>query len=335
MEGFLGGLADSALASKNWLLQHSAEDGFLPTTERIVESCYKGIWSLYENGASLEASRVADFVKQWMDQSGDIPEPRRDVAFLTEHYLYANTYLAIGAHLLGRFDLSLDLYRFIRTRQHNSGGFLSHQVAFSGEQYMDSVSTAIAGITALFLGDVNVATGAAEFLRNLILKQPSPEERFYTTLSVNGYFLEPDSQDNSHRAIQVREEEQDWYFIGINVVFLTLLYLGTREHQHLALAERLMKYMDDMCHEEVFASYSSGKAGVGASLLYSLTGKQRYFEIATSIAEFIKKKQHPAGFWQEEDNSFSVSLLSASDLDMTLEYALWLRLISRFLGSRI
>jgi hypothetical protein len=102
---------------------------------------------------------------------GDIPQPRDEPYFLDVHYLYAHGYLAIGAHLLGRFGLSTRLMSFIAGMQDPTlGGFRSHGPLRGGDGRCDSVSTSLCGWTALYHGMPEVARAAGELGERLIDK---------------------------------------------------------------------------------------------------------------------------------------------------------------------
>lgn len=336
----LSRLERGAALGARWVARHQRDDGGLPSQTQVVEGCYKGIWALTLLGYTPQAMRLADRVLGWVDGAGDIPEPRQDPAFFTTHYLYANTYLAIGAQVLGRFDLGRRLYGFIRSRQHEpTGGFLSQGPAFAGEACVDTVSTCISSLTALYHGDLATARRGAEFLENLFALQPELDRAFYPTVALDGELITPApeevGEDDAHRRIDIHDPEQEWYFLGLATVFLPHLYEATGEEGILALAERYLDYLDQACCPGAFTDFSSGKSGVGAAHLYRLTGRERYREIALAVADFILDLQLPWGCWQEspQEDQAPPEELVWSDMDMTAEYVLWLKQILRHLQA--
>lgn len=333
----LDDLRAASARGARWIVRHQRPDGFLPSRTRVVESCYKGLWALNSTGYTAEAAALARVVKEWLTPDGDIPQPREEEAFFTTHYLYANTYLAIGAQTLGRFDISQPLIGFIATRQHPAlGGFISQGPGREGEVCLDTVSTSISGLAALYLGRIDVATRAAQFLRHAMEQQPDPERMFYSTTDTEGRIVTEWEGEQTHRGIDVNDPEQDWYFIGIATMFLPALFEATGDGAHLELARRYLDYLDKGCCPGAFTDFSSGKSGVGAAYLYRLTGEERYREIALAVGRFIVELQTPFGCWQESPQADgpSPTELVWSDMDMTAEYVLWLDQIHRHLSAR-
>lgn len=322
----------AAHRAAQWVTAHQRTDGTLPARPMVVESCYKGLWALVRAGYPDRAMALADRVAEWVAADGDVPQPRSDEAFLTTHYLYANAYLALGAHVLGRFDLSRSLYGFVRSRQTDCGGFLSQGPGYDDDPSLDTVSTSIAGLTAIYLGDVETGVRAARFIGEVWERQPEPEKTFYSTTTPAGELVTAGSADEPHRAIDVRDPEQDWYFIGIATVFLPALHEATGDPRYLDLARELLDYLGEACSPGAFTDASSGKSGVGAAHVYRLTGEQRYRDIATRVAQFLIDFQDPSGCWREEPDGNAPSELAWSDMDMTVEYVLWLGLIAQHLS---
>ncbi|KAA5835077.1 beta-L-arabinofuranosidase domain-containing protein [Saccharopolyspora hirsuta] len=324
-------LKSASARAADWLVAHQRADGALPSRTPVVESCYKGMWSLHVAGHTQAAMRVADYVGSLLQADGDIPQPREERFFLDVHYLYANGYLTIGAHILGRFDLSAKLMSFVETMQNPvTGGFRSHGPGVPGDGRCDSVSTSISGLAALYTGRLAVAKSAAEFVHALWKNQPDPDTAFHAVTDSEGRVLT--SEDAV--AVAVRKAEGDWYFIGLPCLFLTALHEATGEQKHLDLAVELMDYMDQRCNEDAFLDSSCGKAGVAAAMLHRLTGTPRYREIAEQIGELLASRQSAHGYWAEEETA-DVSELDWSDLDMTAEYVLWLDLIGRNLAGAV
>jgi len=329
-------LREASVRGARWIVEHQQEDGFFPSRTRVVESCYKGIWALNTLGYTTEASRLCRVVKTWIAADGDIPQPREEEAFLTTHYLYANTYLTIGAQTLGRFDVSQPLFRFIVTRQEPAwGGFISQGPLFQEAPCMDTVSTSISGLTALYMGDIEVAVKSAQFLQHVFDHQPNSKKMFYSTVDLDGRIVTEWTGEQTHRGIDINDPEQDWYFIGIATMFLPALFEATGDSSYLRLARSYLDYLDQVCCPGAFMDLSSGKSGVGAAYLYRLTEEPRYKEIALAVADFIIGLQTPFGCWQEspQKDAPPPTDLTWSDMDMTAEYVLWLDQIHRHLSA--
>lgn len=329
-------MEEAAARAARWMVRHQRPDGAPPSATLVVESVYKGIWALTIAGYVEQADCLADWMKAFLSHDGDLPAPREEAAFHTGHYLYANGYTAIGARILGRFDLADPMIRFIATRQHPEiGGFFSHGPGIEvPRERMDSVSTSISIWAALFAGKLDVATRGAAFLERLFSAQPEPKRMFFSTVGVDGNHLREGLPGDSHAVIDVTDPEQDWYFIGLPSVVLGYLYRSTGEAKHLDLACAYLDYLDQSCDPGAFNDFSSGKSGVAAAHLHRLTGRPRYREIALHVADFILSKQTPWGYWCEhhEDGGAPPTTIAWSDMDMTLEYILWMKLMAQHLG---
>ncbi|MFI5985299.1 beta-L-arabinofuranosidase domain-containing protein [Streptomyces sp. NPDC051555] len=309
-------------------------DGSLPSSHDVIESSYKGIWALQCAGRTVEAARLASYVRAHLGADGSVPSPREEAYFLDVHYLYANGYLAIGTHLLGQFDLSDRLMSFIASMQNPQHGGFRSTGPLPGDGRCDTVSTSISGIAALFHGRQDVALRAAGFLAAVWKAQPERASVFFSTTSADG---ELRTGAGVHQ-LKVQEPGQDWWFLGAPAVFLTALHEKTGDAQHLELARELMDYMAQSCHRDVALHPSCGKLGVSAAMLYRLTGERQYADLAVRIADLIVGNQDPKGVWTRDmwfhDTAWDGTAdLLWSDLDMSLEYVLWLDLIARELTS--
>jgi len=336
IEAHIALMEQGAAKAARWIVRHQGADGTPPSRTDVIESAYKGIWSLAFTGHSQAAQLLAEWYRRRLAEDGDFPCRREEGAFLDGHYLYANGYIAIGARVAGRFDLAQPAIDFIATRQHlATGGFFSNgpHIASPVER-MDTVSTSISAWAAIFAGRLDIARRAAEFLEAVIESQPDPRTFFFPTMGPSGTLLDTPVGAESHVVMDVGDADQDWYFIGLPPIVLAQLYAATSETRWLDLACRYLDYLDTSCNPGAFNDFSSGKSGVAAAHLFRLTGRNRYREIALHVADFILSKQTSWGFFCENSEIYGgpAITLSWSDLDMTLEYVLWLKLSAMHLA---
>lgn len=317
----------------SWLTGRQVPDGSIPSRPTVVEASYKVPWALQRAGRPAAAAAALDAVARLIDDAGDVSAPREDEEFNRTHYLYANGYLTIGALVLGRFDISRRLFAFVRGRQRPVGGFTSQGPSRPEPTSLDTVSTCISGLAALYAGDLPTALAAGRFVEHVWRRQPHRDRVFYPVTTPDGELLTEPFDDGPFVTVRVTEPEQDWYFIGIAIVFLPYLYAATGERRHLELGCSMLDYLDADCNPDAFTDPSSGKSAVGGALLHRLTGNARYREIAQEIAQGLILRQCPSGAWREnpaEDDGPEDPVWS--DLDMTAEYVLWLSLIEQQLG---
>ncbi|MFI9646281.1 hypothetical protein ACIHAA_08310 [Streptomyces sp. NPDC052040] len=309
-------------------------DGALASSRDVIESSYKGIWALQCAGKAVEAARLAAHVRSRLVTDGDVPAPREEPYFLDIHYLYANGYLAIGTHLLGQFDLSGRLMSFIASMQNPVHGGFRSTGPRSGDGRCDTVSTSISGLAALYHGKHEVALAAAAFLTAVWERQPDRATVFHTSMTAEGELL---TADGAHR-LEVRSPGQDWWFLGAPAVFLTALHEKTGDDRHLKLARDYIDCMAQSCNPDALTAPSCGKVGLSAAMLYRVTGERRFAELALRVADLIVSNQDAQGVWTRQkwaglaDWDETTDLLWY-DLDMSLEYVLWLGLIARELAS--
>src|SRR5208283_4921357 len=88
---------------------------------------------------------------------------------------------------------------------------------------------------------------------------------------------------------------------------------------------------------------SSGKAGWGCSILYRLTGEERYREIALQVAKNQMNCQLPDGSfqWKTPGQGYGAAAqsgeqrkLTNDDFDISSEFVVWLSLIGSNLLAR-
>ena len=87
----------------------------------------------------------------------------------------------------GRFDLNYPVWGRLREFWSVAlDGFTIAAVSDEGDGTVELLTCAHLGLTALYLGDLESARGAARALRRFLDLQPSPETRFYLRLAAGG-----------------------------------------------------------------------------------------------------------------------------------------------------
>ena len=293
-------------------------------------------------GEATAAERVFDYVRHhFLQPDGDFL-PREHAWHSEIHYQYANGWFIIGTQKQGRYDISVPAVRFLLSQQDpNHGGFYALKSLAGAKKRSDTMSTGIAGVACLAAGRLEEAEKAAGCLELMIDMQPTPTERFYTTLEADGRLgiAYPEDED-CWRVIDTQRPEQCWYAVELPYTFALLMHQATGDARYARLAQWFFDFQERCV--DPWDGGSSGKAAWGCSMLYRITGEERYRDIALQVAGNYMACQTPAGWFDwggkaaygTEEGDDHVPDLSASDFDGTSEVVVWLGLIGSNLLAR-
>ena len=131
------------------------------------------------------------------------------------------------------------------------------------------------------------------------------------------------------RYVLNRDEARDQSFFhpGIAAGFLARLHMATGEPEWLDLAREYMRFAEGV-GEYHFRLLRAGKVGWAASVLYTLTGEDKYRDMAVRVGDNLIERQSAEGYWEwkAEDGT------SAPHNDVTAEMVVWLDEISQAVG---
>ena len=123
--------------------------------------------------------------------------------------------------------------------------------------------------------------------------------------------------------IDAAKPAQAYWCWGWPMNGLIKLYGATGEQRYLDGAVRIYDFLAG-CHEHAFHFTTAGKDGWGSSMLYRITGDDRYLKTAMSQMEFILSRQHSDGYMLGPDaNSFDDQPLRTT-YDFTADFGSWL-----------
>lgn len=285
--------------------------------------------ALQVSGHSTEASRLLDWVRDSsMTAEGDFgPRPPEAPHFYHYAYPYFNSWLIVGAHRMGRFDLSHRGIDFmLRFWDAESGGFYSSPTERSADTKQDLWVTAGCGRAALYTGRLDVARGVGRWMDVLMKAQPSYPQQMYTVYSrAEGLHTVPDP-DNEIRYVVNRDAEQDQFFFhpGIAGAFLARLYQATSEERWLELSREYMRFAEG-ASDFLFGLARAGKVGWAASLLYTITGERKYRDIAVRVGDRLIGLQSEQGYWSWPGQG-------GPGIDITAELTIWMDEIYQAVG---
>jgi hypothetical protein len=310
----------------NYLIRQLRPDGGFGRAELGVSDYYKVPSALLVCGHSSHASRLLDWVRRnGIALDGDFgPRPEEANGYA---YTYYNSWVIIGAHRLGQFDLSQRGMDFLMDFwDPESGGFYSSPTEREDDTKQDLWVVSGCGQAALYTGMIDVARGVGRWMHVLMRGQPNYPEQMYTVFSrAKGLHTEPDAADEE-RYVLNSDATRDQYFFhpGIAGGFLARLYQATQEKEWLDLAKEYMRFAEG-ANDYLFRLLRAGKVGWAASVLYTLTGEAKYREMAVRVGENIIEAQLADGYWS------SVGEDGPSN-DATAEMVVWLDEIYQAVG---
>ncbi|MCK5380434.1 MAG: hypothetical protein KAJ81_03120 [Candidatus Latescibacteria bacterium] len=305
-----------------FMLDALQSDGSLGDEATSLDCYYKNIASLALIGHTEEAMRVADFIQtRYMKDDGDFTG--RSNPWFEEYPAYTNHWIAYGAHLIGRYDLSYRAMPHILKKQGPTGGFSAAQ----GRPY-DILSTASAAHICLVTGFVEQARRAGDFILKLLEKQPRPDERFYVRSDAEGCpITEFSEEEASFFVVDTRRKRQLYFYYGFPMATLAKLYAATGDERYVRGGAQCFDFLLH-CAEDRFRMPASGKVGWGSSIMARVTGEDRYREGAVAVADYLTETQHESGAWV---HSLIYTQLDeqppAITLDLTGEFIAWVKLI--------
>jgi hypothetical protein len=230
----------------------------------------------------------------------------------------------VGAQRHGQFDLSRRGTDFLlRTWDAEGGGFFSSVTERSPDTPQDVWVTCGAGLAALYAGRLEVAGGVGRWLRRLRLLQPDFPRRLLTVWSPAAGLHRTYPPEDRVRFEFVPGEARDQYFFqaGIAAGFLAQLYKATGDADWLGLAQEYMRAAEAACGHH-FTNYQSGKVGWAGAVLYTLTGKVVYRDLAARVGDWLVAAQGVDGSWDAGEYRD----------DFTAEMVVWLDEIHQALG---
>ena len=323
--------------SADWLVSRQGEGGSLKLEGGVIardpQCYYKVVWPLSLAGRLREADLTAGYVKsKFMLENGDFSggEPRSEEEwFQWRYYTYLNVWIVIGAHRLGRFDISIPGIQYmLKYRDPQTGGFCNEKPYPKGRYIEDALTASYNGLACLYLGKLSEACGAGDFLVKLLRLQPEFEERFYTAFdATDGLITDFPPEEAVYRVVETGEREQYYYFLGYPIIFLSKLYLATNDDRYLEAAKEYFNFTKS-CQDDVYASPPSGKLGWGCAALHGITGDEDVGEAVKSEVRYLLETQDEEGCWSRFPG-FKLYLNgepypTSGRIDLTAEFCAWL-----------
>ena len=313
----------------DYILAQMRPDGTIEDSNRIVWMYWGVPIALAVSGHSAAAARFFRWIRNNVFTSegdfGTSAEKKQSGS-----YAYQNAWLIEGAHRLGQFDLSQRGMDFITPFwDPETGGFYSSYDQRGDDTEMQIHVTSGAGRAAVYTNRMDVARGVGRFLRAVLDEQPDYPQKLYSVYTRrNGLVTNPEPSDDMRFVMsQDSKENQQFFNPGIAGGFLTRLFQATGESEWLEVAKRYMHFAEIASdHLITLPGLSQGKTGWGASVLYTLTGEDKYRELAIRIGDSILSYQAEEGYW------YGQSPNKTPRINLTGEMVIWLDEIHQAVG---
>jgi hypothetical protein len=294
---------------------------------------YKTIWALASSGRFYLANSVADFTrKSFLHRNGDFADKLQrqgDEWFEWRYHTYLNIWLTIGAHTIGRFDLSFPGSDYILTfLDPKTGGFCNERPYPAGKKIEDSLASSGDALACLYVGRLEEARKTGDFLIRLLRAQPEPKKRFYTALNGKGNLIRDfPSADEIYRVVDATRKEQYYFMVGLPMALLSKLYLATNLKNYLDAARGYFQFTKH-CADDAYSYPASGKSGFGSAILARITGNEDIKSAAERQLEYLVQTQDQDGAWKSfpglklygNGSVFPIE----GQIDITGEFTVWL-----------
>ncbi|HLB24517.1 MAG TPA: hypothetical protein VJP07_10515 [Dehalococcoidia bacterium] len=289
-------LEESRERGVEYLMAQQRADGAIGNPEKEgLGPYYKTLWALTCAGRVAEANRLASWITQdLLTDEGDFAGPLRGSLF-DRSYAYPNAWLIIGAHKLGRYDISRRGMEFLLLLHHETGGFRVERD--NEDAVQDVLNTAQGGNACLTTGHVTEAKGVGRFLRTVYEAQPDPaHELFFVYKPGQGLRTSfPDERQKMH-SIRHDTPRQAYFNMGIAAAFLARLALTTGDASWSVLGRDYLQLAFNAL-DEMYETAQVGKVGWGAALVYQTTGDEKMRQLATRVGEAMAAQQTDTGGW--------------------------------------
>jgi hypothetical protein len=287
---------------------------------------YKAPYLMQLAGRPHQARLLLDAIKvRFLQPDGDVltsADRRTSDPVLAAYPSYMGGWIAMGAHRIGRFDLSYPAWRFLRRFWNKApAGFTLQPQQAGGRRELELLTCAHLGLLALYLGDLDRARGAGRALRRFLDLQPCPSQRFFLRMTSEEQLITDVPEASAGlQMIEAARSGQAWFFIGYPIAFLCRLHQATGEAEPLCTAEGYGAFAQ-RCRPHIEAEHFAHKVAWGTAELAATTGAQEARSLSEAIVEHLLEAQDGEGTWMG-----SAGL--PTRLDQSAETAIWLLEVS-------
>ncbi|MEX1322900.1 MAG: hypothetical protein AB1Z21_01750 [Synechococcaceae cyanobacterium] len=231
-------------------------------------------------------------------------------------------WIAMAAHKIGRFDLSLPAWGFLqRFWSEAPTGFTLQPRGDGQEAVLDLLTCAHLCLASLYFGDLERARGAGLALQQFLDLQPAPTSRLYLRMSASEQLLTefPPEAAPLH-CVEAGEPGQAWFFLGYPIAFLCRLHQSTGEAAPVATARRYGAFAA-ACAPRMEGEPFAHKVAWGCAELAAATGEAAPRALSEAIVRHLLQGQNADGTWLAHAPPLT-------RIDQSVEIAIWLLEVS-------
>ncbi len=316
--------AEAANRAEAWMLRHLAERAVIGSDLADPVRYYKWPLALRWRGRDDDALRLLGWIAhRCLTRAGDFASPRS--GFHQEFHSYANLWLVWSAVELGESKLTQQTLQFLLKHQNRDTGGVPTNPTDPSMLYEDPLSSSFLGVVACALGRKDLVDGSLKHLTALLDKQSGPARFWLRTLPDGSLVTEvPEGADPTTFVIEMGRPEQCYYFFGAMCYSLARSLETFGDGEAGELAERIAGLLESV-GQEALSSIWAAKVGPGCVALWSVTGEERYLELALPVIEAVLAGQTSEGYWLKEGQPW---------ITVSAEQCAWLTDIVRRLEGR-
>ena len=282
---------------------------------------YRAPWTFTVAGETRAATSVASWVRQNMwTPEGDFDNGLR---VNRDAYAYRNATFIYGAHMARQFDLSHRSMEHLLSWQDPATGGFSNNLEDDGmSDDMDIPYTVGPGLACIATGYLDEARRVYDYLVRVYEQQDELPDRFYYNLSrkTGRVIREYPEDDRFWYVVESQEARpQRWTIGGIATAFLCRLYLADPKDEYIELARKYMQFSMDSTPRQ-FEFPQVCKSGWGSSLIYQVTGEDRYRDWTYKLGDWFADTQSDDGAWRRFEREGSES----GQIHLVLEFVVHL-----------
>ncbi len=335
-------IAEARKRALSWLDTQRRSDGSFSVGKDNLRCYLKAPLAYLMGGDPYSAHDLLTILKdRYLTPEGDFRTGERkytsdafNLRAERNYYLYGNGWATVSAHVNNRFEISYPALEYVlKCQDVQTGGFYSRRIDddVEGMRREDVASTSSCGYALLCTGRLTEARKAGDFFIRLRELQPHGEAFYLSYTQGEGLHTAFPDDEAGFNMVDRKKSKQSYWHLAYASAFLGKLFLACADKRYLAAASDYFDFISS-CSEDRTSFFGYWKVGWAASLLYSMTGEERYRGAAETVVDGIARSQSPEGSWPLGKE---IGLSDENDdltIDVTSELVVWLTEIPRLLG---
>lgn len=289
---------EAATRAEAWMLRYISEENIYAREIADPVKYYKWPLALIARGKKEEAARLLHWINQnCVAENGDYVSKRS--GFHKEFHTYSTLWMTLAAIELGDFELVEKQLGFILQYHNKTTGGLATFPAKWENITEDPVSTAFLGWAACGMKNKKLADSILLYFEKLA-EQKILDNKFWLRMAHDGLLIKtiPENAEPKEYVIHLGTEEECYYFLGAACYFLAQ-YMETFGNEALPMANKYAGLLEK-AGEKALSTIWAAKVAPGCTALYSVTGDQRFLNLAQPVIKAVLNGQHSDGYWVKD-----------------------------------